>query len=293
MTTIAPPPPATAGPPPSLTPGGRSAWRALLVVAAAVLMVGTVIALGVLAWGISTFRVITDSTTLPTAMRSLIVDTGSVPVAVRLTTDRETQEPRADLRMVNNMRAGANPLTLNAAGSEARITIDGEPSPFLQWSRAGEITVVLPPDLARRLTVTIRQDTGVLFANADLDQLIAHTEDGAVLLRGAARRIEVYNVHGEIASQDPISVTESFSATTTSGDIRVDFAEPAPRTVNVSSEHGDVDVSLPPHGPYLVEAGAEWGDTEVRVPRTLDREAAAAVVTARAGHGDVTIDERR
>lgn len=29
------------------------------------------------------------------------------------------------------------------------------------WGRAGEITVVLPPELARRLSVTAQQETGV------------------------------------------------------------------------------------------------------------------------------------
>ncbi|KWX63268.1 ABC transporter ATP-binding protein, partial [Mycobacterium sp. NAZ190054] len=43
-------------------------------------------------------------------------------------------------------------------------SVDAEPSEFLRWSRAGEITLVLPPELARRLTVTTRQEMGVVFA---------------------------------------------------------------------------------------------------------------------------------
>ncbi len=57
--------------------------------------------LGVAAWGVASFRVITDSKPLPAAMRSVVVDTGLIPVAVRITADREVGEPRADLRMVN------------------------------------------------------------------------------------------------------------------------------------------------------------------------------------------------
>jgi hypothetical protein len=293
VTTIAPPPPAPATPPPPLSPGGRTAFRLSLIAAAAVLAVGTLASLGAVAWGIASFRVITDSKPLPVAMRSVFVDTGSVPVAVRITTDRKAREPRADLRMVNSTRAGANPLVVNADPAGARVTINGESSTFLQWGRAGEITLVLPPDLARKLTVTVQQDTGVVLAQADIDQLIARTDTGAVVLSGAARRVEVHNVDGEVATRDPIRVTESFSATTETGDIKVDFAETAPRTVDVSSQDGDVILALPARGPYVVNANTADGNTDVRVPQTTNRENAAAVVTARSDTGNVVIDDLR
>jgi hypothetical protein len=291
MTTIAPPPPAPATPPPPISPGGRTAVRVTLIVAAAVLVVGTVVTLGVMAWGISSFRVITDSKPLPAAMRSLVVNTGSVPVAVRITTDREAREPRADLRMVNSTRAGANPLAVSTDRAEVRLTLSSEPSTFLQWSRGGEITVVLPPDLARRLTVTTQQDNGVVLAQADLDQLIAHTDNGAVVLSGSARRIEVHTDNGEVVTRNPISVSESFSATTDNGEINVDFSAVAPRTVDVTSDNGDIVVALPTGGPYVVNANTEKGDTSVRVPQTTNRENAAAVLTIRSENGDVTVDE--
>ena len=131
MTTIAPPPPAPATPPPPLSPSGRTAVRVTLIVAAAVLVVGAIVSLSVLAWGLASFRVITDSKPLPAAMRSLVVDTGSVPVAIRITTDRAAREPRADLRMVNNTRAGANPLAVTSDAAGARVTINGEASTWL------------------------------------------------------------------------------------------------------------------------------------------------------------------
>jgi hypothetical protein len=59
------------------------------------------------------------------------------------------------------------------------------------------------------LTVTVQQDTGVVLAQADIDQLIAHTDTGAVVLSGAARRIEIHNGDGEVVTRDPISVTPS------------------------------------------------------------------------------------
>lgn len=293
--TIAAAPPAPATAPPPLSPGGRTTVRVTLVLAAAVLVVGAVASLGGVAWAISSFRVITDSKPLPSAMRSLVVDTGSVPVAIRITTDREAREPRADLRMVNSTRAGANPLALSTDGAESRVTINGEPSAFLQWGRAGEITVVLPADLSRKVSVTARQATGVVLAQADLDQLIAQTDDGVVVLSGSARRIEIHNVNGEVTTREPILVTESFSATTVGGDISVDFAETPPRTVDASSHDGDVVLGLPARGPYVVSANtaAEQGTTVVRVPQTSNRATAAAVITAHSDTGNVIVDDIR
>ncbi|HET6732166.1 DUF4097 family beta strand repeat-containing protein [Mycobacterium sp.] len=293
MTTIAPPPPAPATPPPPISPGGRTAVRVTLIVAAAVLVVGAVVSLATVAWGISSFRVITDSKPLPANMRSLTVDTGDVPVAVRITTDRDAREPRADLRMVNSTRAGANPLAVSSDGPNARVTINGEQSMFMDWGRAGEITLVLPPELARRLSVTTQQDNGIVLAQADLDQLIARTDNGEVILSGSARRIEVYTDNGDVVTRDPISVSESFSATTDNGEIKVDFSEVAPRTVDVITDNGDVIVALPGPGPYVVNASTDNGDATVRVPQATDREKAAAVVTARSENGDVVIDDLR
>ena len=224
-------------------------------------------------------------------MRSLVVDTGSVPVAVRITTDRDAREPRADLRMVNSTRAAENPLSVSTDRTESRVTINGEPSAFLQWGRAGEITLVLPPGIARRLSVTTQQKNGVVLAQADLDQLVARTDNGAVVLSGSARRIEVHTDNGEVLSRDPISVSESFRAITANGEINVDFSEAAPRTVDATSENGDIVLALPARGPYVVNANTENGDTTVRVPQATDRESAAAVITARSDNGDVVIDD--
>lgn len=293
MTTIAPPPPAPANPPPPLSPGGRTAFRMTLIVAAVVLVVGALASLGTVAWGLSSFRVITDSKQLPGTMRALVIDTGSVPVAVRITADSDAGEPRVDLRMVNSTRAGANPLMVKSDSSETRITLSGEASTLLDWSRAGELKLVLPPDLARRLTVTTDHELGVVLANADLDQLIARTADGEIVLSGAARRIEVHTDTGDVVTRDPISVSESFSATTIDGDIKVDLKDAAPRTVDASSANGDVVVAVPATGRYVVNANTAWeqGSTVVRVPQTNDREQAAAVITARSETGDVIIDD--
>jgi putative adhesin len=292
VTTIAPPPPAPATPPP-LSPGGRTVFRLALIVAAAVLVVGTLVSLGTMAWGVAGYRVITDSKPLPVAMRSVVVDTGSVPVAVRITTDREVREPRVNLRMVNSTRAGAKPLAVNTDAYGTRVTINGEASTFLDLGRAGEITLVLPPDLARKLTVTTQQDTGVVLAQADIDQLIARTDNGEVVLSGSARRIEIHTDNGDVVTREPISVSESFSATTDNGDIKVDFSDAAPRTIEATSENGDVIVALPARGPYVVNASTDHGDTAIRVPQATAREDAVAVVIARSDNGDVIIDDLR
>ena len=75
----------------------------------------------------------------------------------------------------------------------------------------------------------------------------------------------------------------------------MDLKDAAPRTVEATSENGDVVVALPARGPYVVNAntGYQSGDTVVRVPQTIDREEAAAVVTARSETGDVIIDNLR
>jgi len=295
VTIIAPPPPAPATSPPPLSPGGRTAVRLALIAAAAVLVVGTLVSLGTTAWGVAGFRVITDSKPLPVAMRSVFVDTDSVPVAVRITTDRNARAPRADLRMVNSTRAGANPLAVNTDATGTRISINGEASTFLDLGRAGEITLVLPPDLARELTVTTQQDTGVVLAQADIDQLIARTDNGEVVLSGSARRIEIHTDNGDVVTREPISVSESFSATTDNGDIKVDFSNAAPRTIDATTDNGDVIIAVPGRGPYVVNANTddEVGATVVRVPQTTDREVAAAVITARSDNGDVIIDDLR
>lgn len=299
MTTIAPPPPppvvqppAPPASPPPLSPGGRTAIRVLLIAAAALLVLGTLGGLGAAAWGLSTFRVITDSKPLPAAMRSLVVDTGELPVAVRITADRSATAPRADMRMINSTRAGSHPLVVTDEAGATRVAISGEPSPYLQWGRAGEITIVLPPDLARGLSVTARQENGLLMAQADIDQLTAHTVNGPVMLTGSARRVEVHSTDGDVISRGAVSVTESFAADTVNGDISVDFTT-APRTVDATTRDGDVRVGLPDRGPYLVTAATDGGDTVIRVPQTSERARAAAVVTVRSDGGDIVIDDVR
>jgi hypothetical protein len=114
---------------------------------------------------------------------------------------------------------------------------------------------------------------------------------------GAQRRGSTHRgsqrVDGEVVTRNPIRVTESFSTTTETSDINVDFDETAPRTVDVSSQDGDVIIALPLRGPYVVNANAADGSTEVRVPQTTNRENAAAVVTARSDTGAVIIDDLR
>lgn len=287
--TITPPDPT---PPPQLTPGTRTTVRAGLVVLAAILLVGVLVALAGAAFGISRFRVIAESSALPTSLRTLEIDIDAAPAAVRITSDRSAREPRVDMRMVNASRSDAEPLSVSADGTAARVSITPASSEWLRKARAGEITVVLPDELARQLAVTVRQDIGVVFADADLDQFSAQTREGVVVLGGSARRIDIDNESGEIVSRRPIAVSESFRASTATGEVSVKFAE-APETVEAEAGHGDVVLSLPAPGPYLVDVstGRDRGATVVKVPQTRNVDEAVAVVTARSDTGDVVVEE--
>lgn len=289
VTTIAPPPPAPAGPPPELSPGGRTVLRVVIVAAAAVVVAGLVAALGVASWGLSTFRVTADTQPLSATTRSVVVDTADVPVAVRIVADPTADQPRASLRLVNSTRSGEHRLAVSTGPDGARVVLEGPAPSMLGWARGGEITLTLPPEQARRMTVQTEQDTGVVFAEADVDQLIARTTNGAVILSGAARRIEVHTVDGDVLSRDPVSVTERFAASTGSGDITVDFRDSAPGTVEAVSRDGDVTLGLPGRGPYLVRAQS-GESSRVRVPETADPANAVAEVTARSDRGDVVVE---
>jgi hypothetical protein len=278
------------GPPPHLSPTKRTVVRGLLVAAAAILLAGSIVALAVTAWGVSTVRVIAERHDLSSAMRTLDVDTGEVPVAIRITADREVRTPQISMRLVGNRGGDPHRMTVTAQGDQTQVRVEGGAQSVLGWARGGEITVTLPPDQARRMSVRTQQDTGVVVAEADLDQLIARSTDGPVVLRGAARSVEVQTVDGDVTARGPIAVTERFVVTTSDGDVAVDFRSPPPRTVEVTSRDGDVELGLPGFGPYLVRARSD-DQTSVRVPETTDAAAAAAVVTAASGSGDVVIGE--
>lgn len=290
MTTIAPPPPSPSAEPapPALTPGGRTTLRAIIVILAGVLVAGTVLSLGVTAWGVSALRVIADAKSLPKDMKSLIVDIGDIPAAVRLTTDRAATEPRVSMRILNAPRGGDQTLVVADEAGTTRVTVNGDESRFMDWGgRAGELTVTLPPELARRLSVTVQQDDGVLLAQADVDELVARNTDGAVLLSGSANRMDIRTQDGSIFAREPISVTESFVAQVDDGEVSVDFKDAAPRKVDVVSADGDIAISLPGQGPYLVRASAD--SPEIRVPETNDPARAVSKVTLRTDDGNVAV----
>lgn len=286
MTIIAPPPPASPAPPP-LTPGGRTAMRIFLVIAASVVVVGTVLTLGATAWGVSTFRVVADVTEFPSDTRSLVIDTGEGASAVRLATDRTLREPRVSMRLLKSARSGEHTLQVDQDGKTTRVAVNGGTPDLMGWDRVGEITVTMPPEMARRLSVTTTQDKGVLLVQADLDSLVARNTYGAVILSGSARRIEVTGRDGTVLTREPISVSESFAAQSEDGDVSVDFKDVPPRTVEAFTRTGDVSIALPEPGPYLVRASGDAA--RVRVPETSDPARATAEVTARSDDGSVTV----
>jgi hypothetical protein len=284
--------PALSGPPP-LTDGGRTAIRVVLVLAAVLLALGTVGGLTAAAVGLGGTRVIADSKALPATLRTLTIDTGDLPMAVRVVADPQAREPRTDLRFASSAGVGQHRLEVSADATDARVTVTGESPEWLQWARAGEITVVLPPEVGRRLNLTSNQQVGVLMAEADLDRLTASTITGAVVLRGSARTMDLHTQHGSIHTREPIAVRESFSANSIEGGIDVDFAGTAPRAIEAVSGDGDVTIGLPGSGPYFVAAQAGYqGGSTISVAQTANAAQAVAAVTARSSTGSVRIDDR-
>jgi hypothetical protein len=267
MTAIAPPPaPPSATAPPPLTPGSRNAIRAILVIAAAVLVVGSVVSLGVTAWGVSSLRASTDGKDLPNGMRSLVIEAGDATVHV--TSDPKATTPRVDMRTLTSSRGGQQRLDVITDSSGTRILVAPGSRKFMDFGWTGEVTVTLPPKLAKTLSVSTRQEDGTLIVDADLDRLVARTSDGNITLTGGARVVEI---------------------TTQDGDVDVTFAD-APRSLAATTRDGDVAVSLPQPGPYLVNASG--GSTSVQVPQTTDAVRAVSQVTVRSADGDVVVDAR-
>lgn len=284
-TTLTPPGP------PSVSPGGRTAVRAALVIAAMAIIATAVALLTAAAWGLSSLRLVTDQENLPAAMRTLTVDTGGSPTAVRIVADREAATPRIDLRMVTTRRDDRDELAVTNRGGDTEIRLDAQPG-MLPFGDPGQITITVPPDLGRRLAVTVRQHTGLLIADADLDRLTATNDDGAVLLNGALRRIEVRGNDSDVRARRAISVTESFSAETRDGDVQMRFAEVPPQ-IEAATRDGDIDILLPDPGPYLVRAQSGDGAVRVRVPQTTEPSRATATVTATTRDGAISVESLR
>lgn len=284
----------TPSPPPDLSSGGRTALRAGVVIVAALVLLGSIGGLTAAAVGIGNTRVIADSQTLPASMRTLTINTGTVPMRVHIETDDDAREPRVDMRFVTVKQPGEQNLDI-VTGPDTRIEVRGRTAEWLEWARAGELTVVLPPEVGRRLTVTTDQRLGVLDVDADLDRLVARSTGGVVILDGSARSIQAEVQHGTIVAHDPILVRETFSATVIEGDIDVRFRDVAPRTVEATSDDGAVVLGLPGDGPFLVNAmtTSDHDSAEVRVPQTTNRNEAESVVTARTSGGDVVIEQTR
>ncbi|QIV83526.1 DUF4097 family beta strand repeat-containing protein [Mycolicibacterium frederiksbergense] len=261
------------------------------MIAAVTVIAITLALLTAAAVGLSAFRLVTDHRDLPANMRALTVETASSPMAVRIVSDRDATTPRVDVRMVTTDRGDREELTVSTDAGGTLLRVDA-PSSFLAWGDPGELTVTVPPELGRQLAVTVRQDNGVLIAEADLDELTATTTDGMVLLRGTVRRIQVRARDGGIHTRQPISVGESFTAETRDGDVQVRFTD-APPTIEATTRDGDVDLALPTPGPYLVRAQSDDGSASVRVPQTTDSERAAATVTATTRDGEISVDTLR
>lgn len=242
--------------------------------------------LGVSAWAVTSLRVRVESEDLPITMRSLTIDAADAEVHVKV--DPQASTPYVDLRVVDSAQYGQRRMQITSGRQGTRIVLASTGSSLVGWDRPGDVTVTLPPQMARGLSVTTEQGGGGIVVDADLDQLTAHTVDGRIVLNGHARRIDVTTEDGDIVGRKPISVAESFRARTVDGNVKIEFTDPAPRTVAANSSDGDIAIALPGAGPYLVEASPRT--SRIRVPETSDPTRAAATVTVRTVDGDVEVD---
>ena len=284
MTTRAPP-----SAPPPLSPGTRTAGRVMLVLAAAILVVGSVAGLGMTAWGLSSLRTSNDGKDLPGTMRSLVIDASDVSIYVK--SDPNVAAPRAELRTVGSTSRAQQRLNVTTSAGQTRIRVTRDSGRVFGFG-SSDLTVTLPPALASGLFVTTQQDDGSLIVDADLNRLVARSADGDVVLNAAVHVVDVATRDGDIASRKPLSVSESFVVEAVDGDVAVTFAEPTPRTITATTRDGDVTLTLPETGPYLVKTRSEYA-TSVEVPETTDPARAVSEVTARSDDGSIAIDTRR
>jgi hypothetical protein len=278
--------PAPAASPLALSSSSRTAMRVVLVVLAALVTLGTLSSLGALAFGVSSIRVVDTTQALPASVRSLTIDIRGVPVAVSVATDLGATQPRVDLRAVTTNDDTGLAVANDVAGS--RVTLRDSVAGYMRWVHEAYIKVILPPGAARVLSMTVNQRTGSLSTDANLDQLVANIDYGAVTLGGSARRVDVNVRRGDIRTRTPIAVTESFKADTEYGGISVEFRV-APRTTEAIADD-DVTVGLPVRGPYRVRAQSEarHGETTVTVPETSDPGAPEVMAHSKGAHVAVT-----
>ena len=125
--------------------------------------------------------------------------------------------------------------------------------------------------------------------------LFRSSQSGVVRLDGTARRVDVDIRNGSVTTEKPLSVTESFRATTVNGDVRVEFKGNPPHTIDATTRHGDVTIVLASPGPYVVNAqtNKQHGDVTVTVPQTTNPAAAASQITVRSETGDVRVEGLR
>ncbi|UUO02661.1 hypothetical protein M4D79_04565 [Mycolicibacterium novocastrense] len=236
--------------------------------------------------GLSGARIVTDTQDLPASIDTLTIETGDVPMSVRLITDPEATKTRISLRIITRSDTQLN--IADHDSGESRVTLSHAGDGFLGFRGKGEIEVVLPPALARRLSVTVNQRAGSLTSEATLDRLVATIDNGAATVGGAARVVNLNIRHGDVNTSDEFVVSESFEARTESGSISVRFRQ-APRIAEATAE-GNVTMQLPDSNRYRVRAGsaAPGRAPLVTVRQTSDRNAPEVIARSENGRVEVT-----
>lgn len=156
-------------------------------------------------------------------------------VTVRLVSARTRIPARIDVRT-------------DAATGRTTVSVD-QPRSFIGiglWDdRAAPIQVLVPEDLAPRITLAGHTDVGDAHADGAFAALAVTTDTGGVTLTSVAS-------------------TGAITARSQTGDVDVDLADGAvPQSVSAASDVGGVHVAVPGNVVYRVDAATGTGDAEV------------------------------
>ncbi|HWH00884.1 MAG TPA: DUF4097 family beta strand repeat-containing protein [Pilimelia sp.] len=256
-------------------PPGRTAWRALGVVASVLVL----LLAGLLAWGWLAPRRTEERTQTyrqPVGRVQVEVDAGDVTVVGASAGGEVTVERRLAWRT-------ARTPTVAETWSGDALRVTGRcPSTGLTLGLGGDCSIELVLRVPPQVAVEVRTDAGAVRLRDLTGEVQVAVSAGDVSADALAGPLRIRSDSGEISAAglrgDRVEVRAD------AGEIRLGFAEP-PAAVSVVSSAGDVTVELAP-GSYRVSADTDAGRRRVEV---TNDPAAARTVTARTEAGDIHI----
>ncbi|NMA78546.1 MAG: DUF4097 domain-containing protein [Actinomycetales bacterium] len=255
------------------SPGRDRPWRVLTVLAgsAVVLLVLVSLSLATAAtWMTSRGYGDVPATTTLGSPESLTLasDIGAITVVPSLEVEEVT---------VALVAPGSTTLPAPDETVRARITHDtgpqrtaltvSQPERFigLPWTRTLLDVLLLVPE-GHELALDVQADVGDVGIDGEFTSLSVRSDVGDLDI-------------------GPVSVAEELVANSAVGDVRVEVASPAPKTVDISAAVGGIDLGLPADADGDVGVRTELGDVRVAIPGTVSWR-----VSAESELGDVTID---